>query len=67
MIICNVYNCGKKKFYPTHYPVSIYQVIPQVHLASHPDREFAAFIMQGLQDGFRIGFDDLCDLPSLII
>ena len=26
-------------------------------LASHPDREFAAFVVRGIQEGFRIGFD----------
>ena len=26
-------------------------------LASHPDLEFAAFVVRGIQEGFRIGFD----------
>ena len=26
-------------------------------LAGHPDREFADFVVQGLREGFRIGFD----------
>jgi len=26
-------------------------------LLSHPDRRFAEFILQGIQNGFRIGFD----------
>ena len=26
-------------------------------LESHPDQEFAAYVVQGLKDGFRIGFD----------
>ena len=26
-------------------------------LASYPDREFAAFVVRGIQEGFRIGFD----------
>ena len=26
-------------------------------LASHPDREFAAFVVRGIQEGFCIGFD----------
>jgi len=30
-------------------------------LADHPDKDFASFITQGLQEGFRIGFN-----PTLI-
>ncbi len=26
-------------------------------LAKHPDREFADYLVQGIRDGFRIGFD----------
>ena len=26
-------------------------------LASHPDQEFASYIVQGITEGFRIGFD----------
>ena len=26
-------------------------------LAGHPDREFAAFVVRGIGEGFRIGFD----------
>ena len=29
----------------------------QAGLAAHPDREFAAYILEGLQYGFRVGFD----------
>ena len=29
----------------------------EVVLAGHPDREFAEFVVQGLREGFRIGFD----------
>ena len=27
------------------------------HLKLHPDQNFAGFIVQGLREGFRIGFD----------
>lgn len=26
-------------------------------LASHPDREFASWVVNGIRDGFRIGYD----------
>ena len=29
----------------------------QEHLRSHPDRDYAEYLICGLQDGFRIGFD----------
>ncbi len=36
-------------------PISLGNLSP--FLASHPDRSFAAYIRDGLSDGFRIGFD----------
>ena len=29
----------------------------QVSLSSHPDKDFATVVMDGLQNGFRVGFD----------
>ena len=31
-------------------------------LAGHPDREFAEFVVRGIREGFRIGFDYSCRL-----
>ena len=33
-------------------------------LASHPDKQFAQYIVQGLHKGFRIGFDASRNMPS---
>ena len=33
-------------------------------LASHPDRAFARYILKGIREGFRIGFNRTCPLRS---
>ena len=33
-------------------------------LQSHPDREFAGYILKGLENGFRVGFDCRTSLRS---
>ena len=35
-------------------------------LAGHPDREFAEFVVRGIREGFRIGFDYSCRLGGNI-
>ena len=35
-------------------------------LAGHPDREFAEFVVRGIREGFRIGFDYICRLGEKI-
>ena len=36
------------------------------HLAGHPDRAFIAYILQGIKEGFRIGFDRRYNCRSAI-
>ena len=36
-------------------PLNLFALYP--YLSSHPDQEFSAYIYNGLQHGFRIGFD----------
>ena len=36
----------------------------QTHLRDHPDQQFADYVVLGLQDGFRIGFDHASPLRA---
>ena len=36
----------------------------QASLANHPDRAFVNWVVAGIQDGFRIGYDYTCGRPK---
>ena len=45
-----------------HTPLDLKEWI--LDLSSHPDTSFASYILKGIQEGFRIGFDRHSDLES---
>ena len=48
-----------------HVETSLRAVKQEVLLASHPDREIVEYLLRGIRQGFRIGFDrEKCRLQS---
>ena len=46
------------QLHPISSPLTARLTTWRSRLAAHPDREFANYIIEGLEGGFRIGFDD---------